>query len=250
MEQTIATWYAAGRMSVIVSGAGLFNRSVKWSTNLCLKFVLLVYLRCFYFLSFTCFFSDFDNTPDRCLVIFFFFYILLFGWCFCSVCQVYLIAPLIIFYTSFYPSTFCFIIGLKLLSLILSLHLTTVTAHEFFAFPLFSQVFSKKSIGVFSANSFLTHCFNHFSLIWGATFNCILSSVCWSCKIWFCNKSLKLSIQCCHLFFLHHISFCCYFAFIFESKSEFSNQDGQEIFGFFCWKIVPPVPRLFLHKHQ
>lgn len=56
MEQTIATWYAAGRMSVIVSGAGLFNRSVKWSTNLCLKFVLLVYLRCFYFLSFTCFF--------------------------------------------------------------------------------------------------------------------------------------------------------------------------------------------------
>lgn len=95
------------------------------------------------------FFSDFDNTPDRCLVIFFFFYILLFGWCFCSVCQVYLIAPLIIFYTSFYPSTFCFIIGLKLLSLILSLNLTTVTAHEFFAFPLFSQVFSKKSIGVF-----------------------------------------------------------------------------------------------------
>lgn len=194
MEQTIATWCAAGRMSVIVSGAGLFNRSVKWSINLCLKFVLLVYLRCCYFLSFTCF-SDFDNTPDSCLVILFFFHIFLFGWCFCSVCQVYLIAPLIIFYTSFYLSTFCFIIGLKLLSLILSLHLTTVTAHEYLAFPLFSQVFFKKSIGVFSANSFLTHCFNHISFIWGATFNCILSSVCWSCKIWylFYNKSLKLS---------------------------------------------------------
>lgn len=228
MEQTIATWYAAGRMSVIVSGAGLFNRSVKWSTSLCLKFVLLVYLRCFYFLSFTCFFSDFDNTPDRCLVILFFFHILLFGWCFCSVFQVYLIALFIISYTAFYPSTFCFIIGLKLLSLILSLYLTTVTAYEVFAFPLFSQVFSKKSIVFFPANSFLTHCFNHFSLIWGATFNCILSSVCWSCKIWVCNESLKLSIQCCHLFiFLHHISFCYYFAFIFESKSEFSNQDGQ-----------------------
>lgn len=95
------------------------------------------------------FFSDFDNTPDRCLVIFFFFYILLFGWCFCSVCQVYLIAPLIIFYTSFYPSTFCFIIGLKLLSLILSLHVTTVTAHEFFASPLFSQCFLRNPLGFF-----------------------------------------------------------------------------------------------------
>lgn len=122
---------------------------------------------------------------------------------------------------------------------------------NFLPFLYFLKCFLRNPLGFFSANCFLTHCFNHFSLIWGATFNCILSSVCWSCKIWFCNKSLKVSIQCCHLFiFLHHISFCYYFAFIFESKSEFSNQDGQEIFGFFCWKIVPPVPRLFLHKNQ
>lgn len=173
------------------------------------------------------FFSDFDNTPDRCLVIFFFFYILLFGWCFCSVCQVYLIAPLIIFYTSFYPSTlFHNRSQTAILDLVFAFNHSDCS--WIFCLSSIFSVFSKKSIGVFSANSFLTHCFNHFSLIWGATFNCILSSVCWSCKIWFCNKSLKLSIQCCHLFiFLHHISFCYYFAFIFESKSEFSNQDGQ-----------------------
>lgn len=72
---------------------------------------------------------------------------------------------------------------------------------NFLPFLYFLKCFLRNPLGFFSANSFLIHCFNHFSLIWGATFNCILSSVCWSCKIWFCNESLKLSIQCCHLFF-------------------------------------------------
>lgn len=142
-----------------------------------LRFVLSVYLRCCYFVSFTGF-SDFDDKPDNSLVILFFFHIFLFGCCFCSDCQVFIIASFIIFYTSFYLSMFCFIIGLKLLSLILSLHLTTVTAHESFASPLFSQVFSKKSIVCLclfsSASSFLTHCINHFSDICVATFNCII----------------------------------------------------------------------------
>lgn len=66
LEQSIARWFAAGRISVIVSVAGLLSRSLKCSDYLCLCSSIV--LRVLPFLSFIGF-SDFDDFLDSCLVI-------------------------------------------------------------------------------------------------------------------------------------------------------------------------------------